>query len=1147
MADRAAELRAILASARARWSRRAFLRAWMLGASTAGAMLLVGLLAIWLIAHEGIPLVFVVATAGLVAGVALWFAFLPLRRQPTDRQVARFIEEQAGDLDEVVVTAVGKIDSQGDAAPSPLVELLVADAVRAARGVDAHRIVTHDSMIRAAIGGAAGTLVFAVAFWFFAPSASRAIDVAGSYLLPSFYAIDVTPGSIKVREGQPVTVTARIPGIDGGVIPQIVVGRGDQARTARMLPSFANAPEGKPGESTDTFAITLNNITVSFPYVVTAGAARSNEFDVQVIRPAAVSRIDLKYDYAPGLGLESHSEQDSGDIFAPSGTTVQLTITTDKAVANGWLDMNDGQRVTLTGHNQVFTADLRVSKDGSYRVALHDVDGLPNDGGTEYFIRMLNDRPPDVRVMRPAGDKQVSPLEEVAIEARADDDHELRSLELVVKSAAGKEQVVKIGAPIRGSVATGLHTVFLEDLNVKPGDVVTYYARATDVGRGRRPAESRSDIFFLEVKPYEEEFVASESQAGGLGQPQTGLEELIAQQKDVMAATWKLDARARRGGPGAQSPQDVKAVAQAQSALKAKTEEVAQQMAGAMAAQRRRLGPQSRGLTRPGDDPLPKAVDAMVRAAAELDRLRLAPALPHQEQALAELLKAAADIRRRMVRMQQAQGGGGNGNRNQPDLSTLFDQELRKRQQTNYEQQSTTTENASQNGGEQDPLAEIRDLARRQESLSKQQRDLANNQQQMTPEEVKRQLERLSRDQEELRRKAEELAKNTQGQRSAGHTGRQSRQDGKPAGQQGPAGSSSQQLRDVSEQMRQAAGDLRNQNPQQASARGQKAGEALRGIERQMQGARPEERRRAMGDLQLEASQLADAERRLGNEASRTAPGAAGEDARRRLAAEQERLADRTERLGESVKQLASSGEAGERQAMSSAARELDQQNLAGRMRAAAQDLRSAAVRASAEKLGEGADEIARALDRVADQLGAATGERDTEAARLSEQLARAQELRDRVSRLQRSMDDLQKGAPGAQRAPGAQESMQRSVEEQMREAQRLAERIQREHPGMEKGGTTPELWQRSVSAPGTEAFKQDFAKWESLKKNLLVALEHTESRLSEQLRARESRQRLHAGRHEAVTDGYQTLVDRYYQSLATPRQRTPKPQSPPR
>src|SRR5689334_12135543 len=108
MADRTGELRAILANVRARWSRRAFLRAWMLGATTAGAMLLLGLLAVWLVAHDGIPLVFVVATVGLLAGIALTFAFQPLRRQPSDRQIARFIEEQAGDLDEVLVTAIDK-------------------------------------------------------------------------------------------------------------------------------------------------------------------------------------------------------------------------------------------------------------------------------------------------------------------------------------------------------------------------------------------------------------------------------------------------------------------------------------------------------------------------------------------------------------------------------------------------------------------------------------------------------------------------------------------------------------------------------------------------------------------------------------------------------------------------------------------------------------------------------------------------------------------------------------------------------------------------------------------------------------------------------------------------------------------------------
>src|SRR5687767_6314581 len=766
MTERVSELRGILAEVRARWQRRALLEAWALGGLTAAAMVFVGLLAVWLVASEGVPLVLVVAAVTAVAVTSLVFALLSLRQTPSDRQIARFIEERAGGLDEVLVTAVDRsVDG------SAIAGVIVDDAVRAARDVDIDRIVSRDVLRRATAAALGGTLAFAVALWFFAPSAGRAMNVAGAYLFPHRYAIDVRPGSIKVRAGEPVTVVARIRGVNGAVVPTLTVGKGDAARSARMT----------PGAAPEEFTLTLNNIAASFPYVVTAGSAASPEYTVDVIKPVRISSIDVRYEYPGGIGLEPHTEQDGGDIFAPAGTKVQLTINTDKQVANGQLKLADGQAIDLQGHNQVFTADLTVAKDGSYRVALNDVDGLRNEGDTEYFIRMLNDRPPDVRILRPAGDKQVSPLEEVVIEARADDDYGVRSLELVIKPNAGKEKVIPLSGAGKAAVAAGQHTVFLEDLNVKPGDVVTYHARATDVGRGRRSTESRSDIFFLEVKPYEEEFFASESNAGGMaGMQQTGLEELIAQQKDVMAATWKLDARARRGGPNARSPQDIRAIGQAQTALRDKTEEVSQQMSAQIAQQRRRLGARA-GLTRPGDEPLPKAVEAMGRAAAELQKLNIAPALPHEEQALAELLKAAADIRRRQVQLQQARSGGGNGNRNQPDLSTLFDQQLRKQQQTNYETQSTTQENNEQKQAEADPLAGIRELARRQEALSRQQRDLAKNKQQLSPEEVKRQLERLTREQEELRQQAESLSKQMQG--GAGGQG-----------QQRASGSESQQL-----------------------------------------------------------------------------------------------------------------------------------------------------------------------------------------------------------------------------------------------------------------------------------------------------------------------------------------------------------------
>jgi hypothetical protein len=223
-------------------------------------------------------------------------------------------------------------------------------------------------------------------------------------------------------------------------------------------------------------------------------------------------------------------------------------------------------------------------------------------------------------------------------------------------------------------------------------------------------------------------------------------------------------------------------------------------------------------------------------------------------------------------------------------------------------------------------------------------------------------------------------------------------------------------------------------------------------------------------------------------------------------------------------------------------------------------------------------EEVARALDRIAERLGAAGSGADNETQRLSEQLARTDELRQRVDELQRSIEALdrearaqaengsgsrgaqpgtdpgssaaaQAGASGREGSAGEQggaaggragrlERLQREAENQLRETQRLAQEMRGQSADSQQGRSTPEDWWPSLSAPGTEAFKQDFAKWESLKKNLLAAIEDVESKVSAQLRQRENKARLNAGRHEAVADSYRELVDRYYESLAAGRKR---------
>ncbi len=76
---------------------------------------------------------------------------------------------------------------------------------------------------------------------------------------------------------------------------------------------------------------------------------------------------------------------------------------------------------------------------------LTDADGLRGGAETEYFIRLMDDRPPDVRILRPNGDQQITALEEVAIEARADDDYGVASFDLVYSVAGRPERTTPFG------------------------------------------------------------------------------------------------------------------------------------------------------------------------------------------------------------------------------------------------------------------------------------------------------------------------------------------------------------------------------------------------------------------------------------------------------------------------------------------------------------------------------------------------------------------------------------------------------------------------------------------------------------------------------------------------------------------------------
>ncbi len=324
----------------------------------------------------------------------------------------------------------------------------------------------------------------------------------------------------------------------------------------------------------------------------------------------------------------------------------------------------------------------------------------------------------------------------------------------------------------------------------------------------------------------------------------------------------------------------------------------------------------------------------------------------------------------------------------------------------------------------------------------------------------------------------------------------------------------------------------------------------------------PEAQQRAAGEVRLEAQQVADEQRRIAGEASRLAKGAdpANSDAWRRLSGEKDKLADRVDALQRTAEQVAGAdkpspqGQAGPAAA---AAKELARQQIAGRMRETARQMREAAgadgaagrAAKPAPRTGtaETEQQIARALDQIVDRLGGTADAED-----LSRELEQARAMRERLDRLERQVREADarnsagrqgqgratgsRAGEGTSASPNPADDAQRLREQYAKELQGAREslsRLERGSPGSALGGTTPEQHEWSAVDKGTEAFKQDFSKWESLRKDVDSALERYEASVIARAARKSQQDRLNAGGSDRVPDDYRRLIARYYESLA--------------
>ena len=913
--------------------------------------------------------------------VGRWIAWPLVRRLPDDR-LALYLEERVPQLDGAVLTAV-TLRRQAETGHSAMLERgLVADATRRLGSTPAVPVLERPTTIRAlsiaiAVAALSG-LVFQFGPTFLRTGTLRLLSPWKDAAASPVYAIALEPQSIIVARGSDVQLAAKLAGFESEVV-DLMVRRGTSAEWERV-------PMGV-GASPGAFVVRLFDVAEDAEYYAESNGVRSPSGKLTVKDLPGVQRISVELRYPSYMNLPAEATEDGGDIAAPGGTTALLRVHATRPVSGGTLVFDGGATLPLERlDDSTVIARLTVRRDGFYRVELKSTDGTVVRGTVEYAVDALDDEAPSVRIRQPGRDLRPTSVDEVLIEAEATDDYGVGKVELVYRVNGGEEKTITLseGSGVRPREVIASHTLFLEEMGLSAGDVVSYYARALDNDQRPRPKSGASDIQFLTIRPFSREYKQNQQGGGGSGGPQEmNPGSLVQRQRDIVAATFKTE-RDRAKTPAATLRGDISTLNLSQGRLR---EELA-------ALQKRVERPAAQAADtsfRILAEVLPKAGAEMKAAEELLVQGKTGEALAPEQRALQWLEKAEAAFREVQVSMQQQGGGGGGGGAaSASDLADLLELETDKMRNQYDEVQRPREESGAQKTDE--TLERLRQLAaRQQQELARQraqqrggssgggaQRQLAEE-----TEAAARQLERLAREQQ------------------------------------------SPEMERTAQEMRQAAESMRRSAASGGAGAAQAAADRLESARRALENAREQAAGSGLGDATARARALAEEQRGVQRDVEQL--GAAGADRAER----QRRLDERKQGMEERVKALASDldrlGREARRtnpraaRASQDAASSIRESRLGDKIRYSRDVMRGGGSPAYSRNLeGSIQQDLDSLAQRVADAAGTAVAGRDS-AQRTSRALAQPRDLVRGLSSLDdRLREREQRGAAGRDGQQGA-------------------------------------------------------------------------------------------------------------------------------
>ena len=440
--------------------------------------------------------VFYSAIATFSLGFFFFLGFVRIFSRPSEKRVARELEEKFPELKDDVTNSLLLFDQRNnDRGSNPVSKGLMTahlkktveeiSSIQLRQVVNFRKALTPLRILLPLMGTC--LVILAIDPTFLSRSLGLILHPFSNMPDQNSF-ISVEPkGSVVVR-GSPLVIKAFVKGhipksLDLAIWPE----EGEVKRTPMN-------PEGN-----GQFAYQMPSTQLSFRFQAYHGGNTSPIYDVRVVDPPDIGKITLTLTPPDYTGLPKEVKED-GQIEALKGTVANFEVRATKQVKEGKIVLSQNNQLLLKVDEDRLTGSLLVFYPGAYSFHLKDDLGFENPNPVQYPIRVVLDRYPEGEIVSPDRDLEISGNEILPVQYAVKDDFGISAVRLNYQ-ARGKDNFINLKNLNQGrSIGPEIFKWDLSSLDLTPGEKVLFRLEFWDNDSISGPKRGTSRTLTLSVR-----------------------------------------------------------------------------------------------------------------------------------------------------------------------------------------------------------------------------------------------------------------------------------------------------------------------------------------------------------------------------------------------------------------------------------------------------------------------------------------------------------------------------------------------------------------------------------------------------------------------------------------------------------------------